>query len=229
MTTEKAKPRDAGPLAGRLASLVQFLFAGIIAVVSAVATGSSPDLVPRWLVLFVVYSLPGAIGFLGVQGRRPWLLIAAGMTAGVGSVLAMSGVTLIFLLPAVLFMYGAARLSGVPAPADDSRWSGSLVQAGLALAILVLLVGAGASALLITDAACWTEYQTLSGVRIGLMPFSSGGMQVPEDATAVSCSSGVISARGLGLAGLLGGAALVLGAIASAPGGHRSGDTTRVG
>lgn len=211
---------DGSRFAGRLASLTQLVFAVLISGVSALATGASPDFVPRWAVLLVVYALPGVIGLIGVQARRPWLLIAAGLTTAVGSIVAMSGVTLIFLVPALLFLYGGARLAA-SSPATGGGWARGLAQVGIAAAIVVLIVGAGSSALLSTDSACWTESRTLTGIRIELMPFSSGEMQVPDGATSLSCSTGLISARGVGLAGLLGGSALGLALIA----GRRRGST----
>lgn len=213
MTTTNARTADGGLFPGRLASVTQLIFAGLIAGVSALAGEPSPDFVPRWAVLFLVYALPGMIGLLGVQSRRPWLLIASGLAAAVGAVVAMSGVTLIFLVPAVLFLYGGARLAQSPPRAFGGGWAAGLAQVGLAAAIVVLIVGAGASALVNTDAACWTQYRTPTGVRLELMPFSTEGIQVPDGATSVSCSSGLISARGVGLAGLLGGSALALALI----------------
>lgn len=210
---------------GRLASLTQLVFAGLIAGVSAFAGSGDPDFVPRWAVLFLWYALPGAIGLIGVQARRPWLLIAAGLATAVGSIVAMSGVTLIFLVPALLFLYGAARLAGSSPPAVGVGWAGGLAQVGLAAAIVVLVVAAGASAILNTDAACWTEYRTPTGIRIELMPFSSGEIQVPDGATSVSCSTGLMSARGVGLAGLLGAAALGLALIGARRRGSGSGES----
>ena len=206
---------SASGFAGRLASVTQLVFAGLIGGISALAGDLSPDFVPRWLVLVLVYGLPGVIGLLGVLARRPMLLIAAGLTSGAGAVVAMSGVTLIFLVPAILFLYGSARVTEPSRGARRGSWANSLVQVGLAAAIIVLVVGAGASALLNTDSACWTEYRTPAGARIVLMPFSTEGVAVPVGASSVSCSTGLISVRGVGLAGVLAGSALALAAVGS--------------
>lgn len=206
---------DRSRFAGRLAGLTQVIFAALLGGVSALASGPEPGFMPRWAVLFIVFALPGVVGLIGTQAQRPSLLVAAGVSSAVGAVVAFSGVTLIFLVPAVLFLYGAIRLSSSVQPVGGEGWAGGLAQVGLAAAVAVLLVGAGASAILNTDAACWTEYRTPTGTRIELMPYTSGGVQVPDGATSVSCGTGLISARGVGLAGLLAGSALGLAAIAA--------------
>ena len=160
--------------------------------------------------LLAVYAVPGIVGLLGVAGRRPALLLAAAAASTVGSVLAFSGVTLIFLVPAVLFFYGAIRLASVAPTAGSRAASGILVGSVLAAVLTVLMIGAGASALLVTDEACWTTYQTPGGVRFEPAPYTTGEMQVPSGALSLNCSTGVISARGVGLAGLLGAGALAL-------------------
>jgi hypothetical protein len=213
---------------GRLAGLTQLVFAGLIAAVSAFASSGDPDFVPRWAVLFLWYALPGVIGLIGVQADRPWLVLVAGLTTAIGASIAMSGVTLIFLVPAILFLFGAARLARSTPSRRGDGWARGLAQLGLAAAIAVLVVGAGAALLVNTDSACWTEYRTAAGVRIELLPFMTDGVQVPDGATSVSCSTGLITARGVGLAGLLGGAALGLAAIGArrrGPGSSESGAT----
>ena len=210
---------------GRLAGVTQLVFAGLIAGVSGLASSGDPDFVPRWAVLFLWYALPGVIGLMGVQARRPWLLLAAGVSAVIGAGIAMSGITFIFLVPAILFLFGAAQVARSARDRGGRGWIGGLAQASLAAAIAVLVVGAGAALILNTDAACWTEYRTAAGVRIELMPFTTDGLQVPDGATSVSCSTGLITARGVGLAGLLGGAALglaVIGARRPRPGSSES-------
>ena len=201
------------PFLGRLAGVTQLVFAGLIAGVSAFASSGDPDFVPRWAVLFLWYALPGVIGLIGVQTRRPWLLLTAGVTTAIGASIAMSGVTLIFLVPAILFLFGAAQVARSAPDRGGRGWTWGLAQAGLAAAIGVLVVGTGAALIFNTDSACWTEYRTAAGVRIELMPFMTDGVQVPDGASSVSCSTGLITARGVGLAALLGGAALGLAAI----------------
>ena len=200
---------------GRLGGLTQLVFATLLAGVSALAGDGSPEFLPRGVVLLAIYSLPGIIGLLGVAQRRPALLLAAAATSTVGSVLAFSGVTLIFLVPAVLFLYGAIRLASVARGAGSGSAFGILAGSVLAAVLTVLMVGAGASALPVTDEQCWTTYRTPNGVRYEPAPYTTGEMQVPAGAISFSCSTGEISARGVGLAALFGTGAIGLALLSS--------------
>ena len=208
-----ATPATTAPVRflGRLASLTQITFAVLLGAVASF--GFEPGFMPRGLVLLILFALPGVVGLIGTTTGRPSLLIAAAATSGVGAFVAFSGVTLIFLVPTVLFAFGAARLAQHPPPGVREGWVRGFVQAGTAAVIVVLLVGAGASALLNTDSGCWSAYQTAFGVRIERMPYSTGEMEIPGGAISTSCSTGLISARGVGLAGILAGSALGLAAI----------------
>lgn len=195
----------------RLASLTQITFAVLLGGVASF--GFEPGFMPRGVVLLILFALPGVVGLIGTKAGRPSLLIAAAATSGVGAFVAFSGVSLIFLVPTVLFAFGTVRLAQHPPPGVREGWVRGFVQAGLAVVIVVLLVGAGTSALLDTEAACWSAYRTAFGVRIERMPYSTGEMEIPGGAIATSCSTGLISARGVGLAGVLAGSALGLAAI----------------
>jgi hypothetical protein len=195
---------------GRLAGTVQVLFALLIGGVSALASQSSPDFLPRGQVLLAIYALPGIVGLLGVTQRRPALLLAAAAASAVGSVLAFSGVTLIFLVPAVLFLVGAVRLASTESGSPGRGVAGVLAGAGIAATLIALMIGAGASAFLVTDERCWTTYETPGGIRYEPAPWSTGEMEVPQGALSSSCSTGVLSARGIGLGGLLGSGAVAL-------------------
>jgi hypothetical protein len=192
---------------GRLAAITQLLFAGLLAVIASADT--EPGFLPRGAVLFLVFGIPGIVGWLGAATRLPALLIAAGVTSFVGAFIAFSGVTLIFLVPGWLFVFGAAQVEGTRVPEGGSMVNG-IARAGVAVAIVAMLVGAGASALLVTDDTCWTEYHGPAGPRIEPFPYTTGEMTVPPGAVSAGCSTGVISARGVGLAALLWAGALVL-------------------
>lgn len=198
---------------GRLAGATQIIFAALIAGVAALSF--EPGFVPRSVVLLVAFALPGVVGLVGTAARRPALLVAAGTTSAVGAFIAFSGVTLIFLVPAALFFAAAIRLQLAPPSSAGSGWIARVGQLGFAAAIAVLLFGAGAVALLSTDADCWAEYPTPTGIRIEVGPWSTGEISVPSGATSVSCSSGLISARGAGLGALLGTTALGLAFLAA--------------
>ena len=192
----------------KLGSLTQVVFAVLLGTLASIAP--EPGFLPRGVVLFTGFAMPAAVGALGVARRRPALLGAAGLTSFVGSFVAFSGVTLIFLFPAVLFAYGAVQLQvSRPATRRDSL-AGGIVRGAAAVAIVVLLVGAGASALVITDEGCWAVYRGPADARLAFLPYMAGEAVVPSGAGSVMCSTGMISPRGVGLAVLLWSGALLL-------------------
>jgi hypothetical protein len=201
-------PADRGAFAARLGAMTQIVFAGLLGIVASF--GAEPGFLPRGAVLFLTFAVPGLVGWLGVERRRPALLVAAGLTSFVGSFIAFSGVTLIFLIPALLLLAGAVRVQVSEPPRGRVAMLPALGRAVAACAVLVMVVGAGASALLLTDNACWVEYQAGTEPRIQAVPYTTGEMSVPANATSMSCSTGVISVRGVGLGGLLWTGALVL-------------------
>lgn len=208
---------DRSTFLGRLGALTQITFAIVIGAFSLF--NRQPDFVPRWAVVLIVYSMPGVIAFVGIRARRPWLLVAAGLASAIGSILAFSGVTLIFVVPAVLLLAGAIRLAGAdargPSGTTRDRFVAALTQPVAAAGVVVLLVAGGGSALLLTDAGCWTTHDTGAGQRIEVLPYSTGEMTLSGDAVSGGCTDGLIGARGVGLGGLLELAAVGLAALAA--------------
>jgi hypothetical protein len=213
-------PAQPGLFIGRLASLTQLIFAallGAVPLLSGLANSvTTPDIIPRGLVIWGIYSLPGLVGLVAVRAQRPALLLAAGAASGLGSIIAFSGVTLIFLVPATLFVTAGLRLEARRFVAGDRAISvGGLVQIGIAVAVFVLIIGSGISALLTTESGCWTTYRTPVGVRTEMAPYSAGEMVVPEGAESSGCTTGLLSPRGVGLGAILGLTALASAAMGS--------------
>ena len=202
---------DRSMFLGRLGGTTQIIFAVLLAGVAAFHFEAG--FVPRSAVILGAFALLGIVGLIGTAARRPALLVAAGLSSAVGSFVAFSGVTLIFLIPAALLLAGALRLARPTGDGPGEGWISGLAALGLAAAIAVALLGAGASALLLTDEGCWTAYETPSGVRIELAPYTTGETVVPSGAVSTSCATGLISARGVGLGVLLGVTALGLAAV----------------
>ena len=206
--TERGQgPRRSGLSLGRLASMTQVVFAGLLAIVASFA--AEPGILPRGVVIFLVFGVPALVGWTGAVRNRPALLVGAGLTSFVGAFIAFSGVTLIFLIPALLFVFGAVQVQGSSRMRGRESIAGGVLRAGAAIAIVVMLVGAGGSALLITDEGCWADSSD-SGGRVEPFPYTTGEISVPPAATSVTCSTGVISPRGVGLAVLLWAGALLL-------------------
>lgn len=193
---------------GRLAGATQIIFGVLLGGVASF--GFEPGFVPRGAVLASLFALPGVIGLIGVTARRPSLLLAGALTAFVGAFIAFSGVTLIFLVPALLFLVAAGLSASTARPGDFGAWLGGLGRLALSAVIVVLLVAAGASALLVTDSGCWSEYRTPTGVRVEVEPYSMGEMEVPLGAVMTGCSTGLLTLRGVGAGALLGTGAIGL-------------------
>jgi hypothetical protein len=199
--TARSSATPNGTFVGRLAAVTQLLFGGILGIVASF--GFEPGFLPRGAVLLLVFGMPGLVGLIGAQRRKPALLVAASLTSFVGAFIAFSGVTLIFLIPAILFAFGAVAVETRRRAADRPSLGRVLVQLLAAAAIVVLLLGGGASALLVTDRACWAEYPGTGTARIEPFPYTTGEITVPGAATSVGCTAGVISPRGVGLAAVL--------------------------
>ena len=60
-----------GVFLARLGAVTQVVFAALLGIVASF--GSEPGFLPRGVVLFVVFSMPGVVGWMGAQRRRPAL------------------------------------------------------------------------------------------------------------------------------------------------------------
>lgn len=137
---------DASPMRsiGLVGAAVQLTLA---AVLGGIASGGSafpnpPEVVPRGLAIGLLYAVPGVVAALGAIGGRRSVLAAAAFASAVGSVVAFSGVTVIFLVPALLFAAAAGAGETRSATRSASRWHfGRLVAfAVLAVPTVVLAV-----------------------------------------------------------------------------------------
>jgi hypothetical protein len=94
------------------ASVVAFAVA-----IGVLAAGQSdgnepPDLISRGLASAVLLGAPGLVGLIGAVTGRRTVLIAAGVACLFQSAISFSGVTLIFLVPAILFLRSATEGGG---------------------------------------------------------------------------------------------------------------------
>jgi hypothetical protein len=98
--------------------------------------------VPPGLAIGLLYAVPGVIAALGATGSRRSLLAAAAFASAAGSVVAFSGVTIIFLVPALLFAAAAGAGETRSAARSATTWRfGRLVAfAVLAVPVVVLAV-----------------------------------------------------------------------------------------
>jgi hypothetical protein len=199
----------------RLGVLTQILFAALIGGASFAAGGGDPepDFLPRPLVLVGIYGLVGAIGWVAIERDRPEVLFAASGAALLGSIIAFSGVSLIFVVPASLMGIGAMGMLARGA-APTPPFARVVGGAARAVVLLAALVGAGWTALFVTEAACWTIRDLPGGVEVQPTAYTTGEITIPADAafTGVGCAERLISARGVGGGIVLGSLALTVAA-----------------
>lgn len=123
---------------GWFAVIADVAITAILTAFLLIATDGQLDAVPRPIALLALYASPGVIGAIGVARERRSLLLAAAIVLVPGSVLSMAGVTLVFVLPMVLFAaaaasMGAARGGLVAAIAETTVVAGLVLAAGFAL------------------------------------------------------------------------------------------------
>jgi hypothetical protein len=134
-------------------------FAGAVVVLAAIAiwifarnqdTGlQPPDLVPTPLATAVLLTVPGLIGWVGALTGRRSVVVAAGVLCLFQSVIAFSGVTLVYLVPAIAFLR-ASTLSSQQSERQAIRPLRLLVALVLAIPIaLVLVLNLGILAVLV--------------------------------------------------------------------------------
>ena len=109
---------------GLVGAAVQVTLAGVL---GWIASGGSafpnpPEVVPRGLAIGLLYAVPAAVAALGAIGGRRSLLAAAAFASAAGSVVAFSGVTIIFLVPALLFAVAAGAGETRGAARSASAW-----------------------------------------------------------------------------------------------------------
>jgi hypothetical protein len=115
------------------------------------------DVVPRPILVATLFGAPAIVAELGRRSARRQLIAAAGIGLLPQSFLAFSGVTLIFVIPAVMYLAAAARLpASTPPSVGPNR--GQAIVAGMAtLAIPCLLVAATVAVLIVlTGSGCWS-------------------------------------------------------------------------
>lgn len=183
---------------GLVGAAVQLALAVALGGLAMGASGgfpNPPEPVPRSLALRVLYALPAAVGALGALGGRAAVLGGAAAATAVGSFLAFSGVTFVFLIPALLFTVAAgARRSD----RDRPHWSAWRVALFVAVAIPL------AFAAVMT----WGIYAVVViGLGMFLVEFVRGAAGVPATAQVRG------PVVGFAIAGLLVGAGWALFAI----------------
>ena len=177
---------------------------GLLALRQASTDDVEPGLTP-WAFVgwFVFWSGPAIVGAVGAAYGRREVLAGAGLSYACMAVLSFSGVTLILLVPALLFLYAGFRTPRRAAGAG--RRDGPLAG----VAIIVLLVGSFVRLFGTLETVCW-ERSTDGTIRThpGVGDASEGEVAVGIDGVVASgCSGGQVSPIG---------SAIVLACVAAA-------------
>jgi hypothetical protein len=98
-----------------------------------------PPAIPHGLTVALMLMTPGLIGIVGALTNRPVALVAAAVTCILQAMIAMSGATVPFLIPAILFLRSAV---GLEASEQREPWRPRrmLLVAVLAVPVSLLLV-----------------------------------------------------------------------------------------
>jgi hypothetical protein len=161
---------------------------------------SHADLGALWLTAQL--ALPGVIAIIGALRRSGPMLIAAGALCMGQSVIAFSGVTLPFLVPAIALIVLGGRTAKVPGRRRESIAAAVIV----ALAVSAFIVG-----FTMTETSCWTATRAADGTLVYAdVPERSadpetgvGGVTLDEITVASGCGGGALTPAGAALALLL--------------------------
>jgi hypothetical protein len=181
-------------------------YALVLAANSANATATAglrpPETVPAPIRLALLFLLPAVIAAIGAMRRSRPILVAAGVLCLAQSFVAFSGVTIPFLVPAILLLALGAR--------DDGTGPSLRTKVG---GVVVVLLGFAmwVAPFTLTETVCWVAETGADGTIVV--------RQVPETVTqslgstevGAGCDGGAVTAEGVAL-----GAVLWIGAVAVA-------------
>jgi hypothetical protein len=199
----------------RIAAVVAVAMAGLAVIVAVLPSAlepqdspelAAPMLIPRPILIAILLAVPTAIAFMAVIRRSPLMLVTAGLLALLQSFFAFSGVTLGFLLPALLLI-----VLGVRARETDDRPRPSLRQLATGVLVVGLVVSAWLMVLGTSETICWIARLGPDGTPIYRQIPLTDTITVAPSEIGGGCDSGVPTA-----AGLLTGGVLILGALALA-------------
>jgi hypothetical protein len=199
--------RIAGAIAAAMAGLA--IFVALLPIVwepQNTPELAGPMLIPRPILTVILLTVPAAIVFIAVIRKSPLMLVNGGLLAFLQSFVAFSGVTLGFLLPALLLI-----VLGVREGESPRRPKPSLPQRVMGILVIGLVVSAWLVVLGTSETVCWIACLGPDGTPIYRLIPVTETINVGVSEIGGGCDSGVPTA-----AGLLAGGVLLLGAFALA-------------
>jgi len=157
---------------------------------------TGPAIVPRPLVLAVLLGLPAALAAVAaVRGSRP-IFIAAGVLGLLQSFVSFGGITLGFLIPALLLILLGVEGGGSAARPRRREWlAGPLVVA--------LGIAAWIAPFATSETVCWVARAGPDGNPVYRIIPNSDTLTVEPDELASGCDGGTFTLQGLMLGGVL--------------------------
>ncbi|MGZ9275590.1 MAG: hypothetical protein ACXW4L_00570 [Candidatus Limnocylindrales bacterium] len=199
---------------GLVVSATMAALAGAIAALPLIqgdggAGVDAPSLVPRPLVIGSLLAMPAVIGAIAsIRGSGP-LFIVAGVLGLFQSFIAFSGVTLGFVLPAVILISLGLRRSPTARPTKlGERVSGVLIAvAGIAAWIVPFVLA---------ETRCWIARIGADGATVYQRVPVTDTMTLGPGISAGGCDGGVFTLEGLAIGAILAIGAVAMGWLASA-------------
>ncbi len=166
-----------------------------------------PEEVPRALAIPALYATMGLLAIMGALRRRPAIVAAAGVLCLAGSILSIA--TIEFAVPGFALILLAARLQALPA-----RYGSEAV---VAVAAVVLVVGAAVALLGMTGESCWQATGSPATPIYTTIPCAGGasasGSVGAGQTFASGSDSGALTTRGGAVEAILLISALTLTAV----------------
>jgi hypothetical protein len=184
-------PRRLGLAAAAIIAGYTLVVAAISASAAATVELRPPELVPAPIRLALLFLLPAAVAAIGATRRSRPILLAAGVLCLAQSFIAFSGVTIPFVVPAVLLLALGAR--------SDSTRSSRRARVG---GVVVVMLGFAmwVAPFSMTETTCWVVETAADGT------LNSRQVPVTETQTlgatevGAGCDGGTVTTQGVALA-----------------------------
>ena len=209
MATVGIRPARDPRRLGLGAAVIVAGYAFVVAAISANATAGElgpPETVPAPVRLAGLFLLPALVAAIGAMNRSRPMLVAAGVLCLAQSFVAFSGVTIPFVVPALLLLALGAR--------NDGTGSSRRAKVG---GVVVVLLGFAmwVAPFTATETTCWVAETGTDGAIVY--------RQVPAAETlgpagvGAGCGGGVVTVYGVAFAAVLWIGAVAVAALASSP------------
>ncbi|MDO8483575.1 MAG: hypothetical protein Q7S35_01375 [Candidatus Limnocylindrales bacterium] len=181
------------------------LFVAAVPLVREDQGPTTPWSIYRPIALFGLFAVPAVVAGIGaIRGVRP-LLIAAGALCLLQAYIAFSGVTMGFVVPAIVLLWlGAAA----PSSAEEPRPSRATLLAGVA--IIGLTIAAWVSLFALTEERCWVASRASDGALSYAVVPVTNTMTLGPDQVAGGCDGGTLTVQGIGVSAVIAIAAVAI-------------------